>query len=143
MAKPLFLRFKKAVKGYPSDEDLKFSAVGRAIKHLDKLATIQSWALLSSFISEDPDVAIDLLDDEDEDEVEEIVKKLGKLRWFSPKDALATIDIMAPAIEELPHRLAINEQNAAKVVAELKAMQAALRAAEKANARFRFYAEFG
>ena len=143
MAKSFALRFKKPVKGYAEDEDPTFPAIGRAIQHLNKLATIQSWKTLSSFISEDPDAAMDLLDEEDEDEIDAIIKKLGKLRWSKGADVLKTVSIMAEAIEMIPRRLPLTEKNARKIVAELKELEKALQTAQAKKVPIRFFAEFG
>jgi len=87
------IRFKRRVRGFDPEEDPKYPAIGRSIQHLDTIASAQGWQPLTAFVSEDPDVAIDLLDDEeeikaligrdlkdDEDEYEAVTKKLGKVR---------------------------------------------------------------
>jgi hypothetical protein len=48
------------------DEDPNYPPIGRWIKHLDVRARAQGWQPLSSFLSEDPDMGIDLLDDEED-----------------------------------------------------------------------------
>jgi hypothetical protein len=143
MTKAWYLRFKRHIKGFEPDEDPNFPAVGRSIKHLDVLASAQGWRPLSAFLSEDPDVAIDLLDDEDEDELEAIIKRIGKVRWFKPEEALATVQESVEAIEQLPRRLPLQPKNRARVVAELKDLQETLERAVEEGVRFRFYAEFG
>jgi hypothetical protein len=149
------IRFKRRVRGFDPDEDPNYPAIGRAIKHLDTLARVQGWQPLSSFLSEDPDVALDLLDGEedvqallgylpDDDDLEKaITKKLGKVRWFKPEDALSTIQDLHEAIEQLPRRLPYTRQNAARVVKELKELKQTLERLIENGVLFRFYAEFG
>src|SRR5262249_6299167 len=136
------VRVKKRVRGIDPDEDPSYPAIGRSIKHIDDLASAQGWQLLSSFLSEDPDVALDLLDDEEE-EVDAVIKKLGKLQWFKPKDALGTVQKLVDAIEQLPARLPLQPKNRARVLAELKELRRTLQLVDDAGAQFRFYAEFG
>lgn len=146
MPKALFIKLKRKIRGFDPDEEsdcLDHSAVGKGLKHLDFLANAQRWATLSSFISEDPDAALDLLDEEDEEEAEAIIAKLGKVRWFPAKDALATLDIMIPAIEEMPRRIGPDIRKAPRIVRELKDLQAILKRAAEKEVPFRFYAEFG
>ena len=143
MRKEWNIRFKRRVRGFDPDEDPRFPAIGRSIKHLDALARAQGWQPLTAFVSEDPDVAMDLLDEEDEDEVEAIIKSLGKVRWFKPEEAVATVQQLAEAIEQLPRRLPLQPQNRARVVKELKELQGVLQRLIEPGVLFRFYAEFG
>jgi hypothetical protein len=143
VAKEWFIRFKRRVRGFDPDEDPKYAAIGRSIKHLDALARVQGWQPLTSFLSEDPDVAIDLLDEEDDEEVETIIKSLGKVRWFRPEDALATVQLLVAAIEPMPRRLPLQPQNRARVLTELKELQQTLQRLIEHRVLFRFYAEFG
>jgi hypothetical protein len=143
VTKEWFIRFKRRVRGFDPDEDPKYPAIGRSIKHLDTLARVQGWRPLTSFVSEDPDVAIDLLDEEDEEEVEAIIKSLGKVRWFRPGDAHATVQLLVEAIEQIPRRLPLQPPNRARVLTELKALQQTLQRLIEHGVLFRFYAEFG
>jgi hypothetical protein len=143
VAKQWFIRFKWRVRGFDPDEDPNYPAIGRSIKHLDALARVQGWQPLSSFLSEDPDVAIDLLDKEDEEEVETIIKKLGEVRWFRPEDALASVQLVVEAIEQVPRRLPLQPQNRARVLRELKELRQTLLCLIEHGVLFRFYAEFG
>jgi hypothetical protein len=142
LAKEWFIRFKRRVRGFDPDEDPKYPAIGRSIKHLDALARVQGWQQLTSFVSEDPDVAVDLLDEGDEEEVEAIIKCLGKVRWFRPEDALATVQLLVEAIEQVPRRLPLQPQNRARVLTELKALEQTLQRLMEHGVLFRFYAEF-
>jgi hypothetical protein len=143
VTKEWFIRFKRRVRGFDPDENPKYPAIGRSIKHLDALAHVQGWQPLTSFVSEDPDVAIDLLDEEDEEEVEAIIKSLGKVRWFRPEDALATVQLLVEAIEQVPRRLSLHPQKRARVLTELKALEQTLHRLIEHGVLFRFYAEFG
>ena len=143
MANAWYIRLKRRIRGLKADEDPNYASVGRSIKHLDALALAQGWQPLTAFLSEDADVAVDLLDDEDEDELEAILKKLGKLRWFRPADALATVRELVEAIEQLPNRLPLQPKNRARVLAELKDLQHILQRAVDEGTLFRFYAQFG
>jgi hypothetical protein len=150
-----YIRFKRRVRGFDPDEDPSFPAIGRSIKHLDALASAQVWLPLSSFLSEDPDAAIDLLDDDedvkallgylpdDDDVMKAIIKKLGKVRWFKPEDALATVQSLVEAIEQLPRRLPLQPQNCARVLKELRELQQTLQRLMEHGVMFRFYAEVG
>jgi hypothetical protein len=151
-----YIRFKRRVRGFDPGEDPNYPAIGRAIKHLDALARVQGWQPLSSFLSEDPDVAVDLVDDDeevkallgrelrdDEDAAKAITKKLGKVRWFKPEDALATVQLLVEAIEQIPRRLPLQPQNCARVLKALKDLRQTLRRLMEHGVMFRFYAEFG
>ena len=144
MASAWYIKLKRQIRGFDPDEDSPcpdHRAVGRAIKRLDNLATVQGWQPLSSFLSEDPDIAIDLLDEEDEDEVEAILRNLGRVRWFRPEDALATVNHLVEALEQLPRRLGL--KNVARVVEELRDLRQTLQRAVEKGVPIRFYAEFG
>jgi hypothetical protein len=144
MSKAWYVKLKRQIRGFDPDEDSAcpdHRAIGRAIKRLDYLATVQGWQPLSSFLSEDPDIAIDLLDEEDEDEVEAILKSLGSVRWFKPEDAKATVDRIVAALEEMPRRLGLKNVN--RVVEELRDLQQTLQRAVEKRVPIRFYAEFG
>jgi hypothetical protein len=143
VAKEWFIWLKRRVQGFDPDEDPKYPAIGRSLKHLDALARAQGWQPLTSFLSEDQDVAIDLLDEEDEEEVEAIIKNLGKVRWFRPEDALAIVQLLVEAIEQVPRRLPLQPQNRARVLTELTELQQTLQRLIEHSVVFRFYAEFG
>jgi hypothetical protein len=152
---PRRLLLKRQVRGFDPDADPNYPAIGRAIKHLDLLARVQGWQPLSSFVSEDPEVAIDLLDGDeeieellgylpdDDDLIKAITKKLGKVRWFKPGDALSTVQELYEAIEQLPRRLPYNQHNAGEVVKELKALKQTLERLKEIGVPFRFYTDFG
>jgi hypothetical protein len=144
MSKAWYIKLKRQIRGFDPDEDSAcpdHRAVGRAIKRLDNLANDQGWQPLSAFLSEDPDIAIDLLDDEDEDEVDQIIRGLGRVRWFKPEDAKATVDNLIDALEEMPRRLGL--KSVKRVVEELRDLQQTLDRAAAKQVAFRFYAEFG
>jgi hypothetical protein len=144
MARAWYIKLKRQIRGFDPDDDSPcpdHRAVGRAIKRLDDLATVQEWQPLSSFLSEDPDIALDLLDEEDEEEVEAILKKLGRVRWFPPEDALATVGHLVTALEQMPRRLGV--KNVARIVEELRDLRQTLRRAVEKGVPVRFYAEFG
>jgi hypothetical protein len=146
VSKEWFIRLKRRIPGFDPDEDSEcpnHPAIGRSIKRLDHLSDAQGWRPLSAFLSEDRDVAIDLLDDEDEDELEAILEKLGSLQWFRPQDALATVEKLVEAIEQMPRRIPLSRNNVARIVIELKDLQHTLRRAVERKVLFRFYAEFG
>jgi hypothetical protein len=156
VANQWFIRCKRRVRGFDPDEDPNYPAIGRAIKHLDMLARVQGWQPLTSFVSEDPDVALDLLDDDedleavlggpvpdDEDLEKALARKLGKVRWFKPDDALVTVTHLVEAIEQLPRRLPLQPQNCARVATQLKELQQTLQRLVEQRVLFRFYAEFG
>jgi hypothetical protein len=149
------IRFKKRVRGFDPDEDPNFPAIGRSIKHLDALAQAEGWKPLTSFVSEDPDVAMDLLDDEeevekllgyvpDDDDLEKaIVKRLGKVRWYKPEDALSTVQSSIAAVEQSPERLPLEPKKSAQVVKDLKELQEALKRLVEHGVTFRFYVAYG
>ncbi|MFT3880063.1 MAG: hypothetical protein QM703_10445 [Gemmatales bacterium] len=155
MAKQWRIRFKRQVQGYDADEDENYPAIGRAVPHLDLLANVQGWKPLSQFVSEDPEAAIDLLDDEeeieellgylpdDDDLMKALKKKLGKVRWYKPEEALPTVQQLCDAIEEMPRRLSYSPQNTARVVKELKVLRQTLERLKEKGVPFRFYHEFG
>jgi hypothetical protein len=144
MSKAWYIKLKRQIRGFDPDEDSPcpdHRSVGRAIKRLDSLGNVHGWQPLSSFLSEDPDIAIDLLDEEDEDEVDEILRGLGSVRWFKPEDAKATVDNLVAALEEMPRCLGL--QNVNRVVEELRDLQQTLEPAVVKGVAIRFYAEFG
>jgi hypothetical protein len=144
MAKALIVRFKRQIRGYDPDEVSpcpEHRSLARALKHLDTLASAQGWQPLTEFVSEDPDMALDLV--EDEDEAEQVVKKPGPLKWFSATAALATVRASIEAIEQLPRRLPLTGKNTAKVVTELKDIEQILSHAQEKKVPFRFFTDFG
>jgi hypothetical protein len=92
--------------------------------------------------NEDVEALLGYLPDDD-DLMKAITQKLGKVRWFKPEDALATVQSSVEAIEQLPLRLPLERQNSTRVVKQLKELRETLQRLKEHGVLFRFYAEFG
>ena len=142
MAKVLMIRLMK--RSGPLDEDggdeslFEHKAVARNLPAFDQVAHNAGLPRLSDFLSEDPENVYDLVDDEDE--AEELLAKLPKVRWFDPADALPTVAALIAGMEDGESIAGI--KNPAKVITELRNIETVLQYGASKRATFWFYQDF-